>query len=374
MHETTQSLHIRVAVDNARPSVTPLYQNSAFEAGSSFFYTRKNNPNIEEYEEVVRTLECAKHAVAVTTGMAALRVTLDLLRPGETVVMNTDLYGCSFKLIQRTVQHYGMKLVVLDLSTPEALDKIPAETRMVLFETPTNPWLKVIDIRRVADLVKSRNPEALIVVDNTWATPLHQHPLEFGADISLHSATKYFSGHSDVMGGILLTERTDLAEAFRASRFYSGFVLDPHSAWLLRRSLQTMPLRLERHRQSTDAMREFLPTLPQVVKVYYPEVDGKQLRAYGGIVFFDLRPDLIPHYPNLLKSLRLFSTGTGMACVTSMIAQPYSGSHASMTDAEKAAMGLGPGLVRLCFGLEEVADLQADLRRALSEIDPQNKT
>jgi cystathionine gamma-lyase/cystathionine gamma-lyase/homocysteine desulfhydrase len=225
------------------------------------------------------------------------------------------------------------------------------------------------DIARVAATIKTRNPDALLVVDNTWATPMYQHPLELGADVSLHSATKYMSGHSDVMGGILLTDRDDLAEAFRQERFYSGAILDPYAAWLLRRSLQTLGVRLERQSRTAALMRELLKRLPQIREVFYPEIDGIQLRAYGGILFVELRPDLVPRYPELVRSLHCFGSGTGMACVTSMIAQPYTGSHASLTVLEKETMGLGPGLVRLCFGLEEPEDLRMDLEAALSSLD-----
>ncbi|HEX8558591.1 MAG TPA: PLP-dependent aspartate aminotransferase family protein [Pyrinomonadaceae bacterium] len=369
MNSITRSLHTRSEAGGARPSVTPLYQNSAFDAGSTYFYTRKNNPNVEEFEDVVRHLEGARHGVAVATGMAAIRTCLEQLRPGDTMVINGLVYGCSFKLVQRFCERFNVRLEVLDLSSPGGVESIPAGTRLVLFETPTNPFLRTVDIERVASKVKASDPSALVVVDNTWATPLYQHPLSLGADVSLHSATKYMSGHSDVMGGMLLTDRDDLAEAFRQERFYSGAILDPHAAWLLRRSMQTFGVRLERQGRTTAEMREFLAGLPQVQTVYYPEIEGRQLRGYGGILFIELRPDLVPRYPDLVSALRYFGNGTGMACVTSMIAQPYTGSHASMTDAEKDQMGLSRGLVRLCFGLEEPEDLRRDLLEALASID-----
>jgi cystathionine beta-lyase/cystathionine gamma-synthase len=369
MDPITRCLHTRNDKGDARPSVTPIYQNSAFNAGSTYFYTRKNNPNVEEFEEVVRELEQARHGVAMATGMATLRTCLEQLRPGDSMVLNSLVYGCSFKLVQRFCERFNVRLSVLDLSAPGGIEAIPEGTRLVLFETPTNPFLRTIDIARVVDKVKASDPSALVVVDNTWATPIYQHPLALGADVSLHSATKYMSGHSDVMGGVLLTNRDDLADAFRQERFYSGAILDPYAAWLLRRSMQTFGVRLARQATTTVEMREFLAELPQVQNVYYPDVDGHQLRGYGGILFIELRPDLVPRYGELVSALRYFGSGTGMACVTSMIAQPYTGSHASMTDAEKDQMGLSRGLVRLCFGLEEPDDLRHDLREALASID-----
>jgi cystathionine gamma-lyase/cystathionine gamma-lyase/homocysteine desulfhydrase len=244
---------------------------------------------------------------------------------------------------------------------------------MVVFETPTNPFLKTVDIAAVSAAVKRNNADALVVVDNTWATPLYQHPLKLGADISLYSATKYFSGHSDVMGGILLTNRSDLHEELRSGRFYNGAILDPHSAWLLRRSLQTLRIRMQQHYQTAAEIADFLKTCPQVERVYYPEIDGRQLRGYGALIFFQLREELVASYRQFRDSLRLFGTGTGMACVTSMVAQPYTGSHASMTSEEKAEMGLDEGLVRLSLGLEDPEDLKADLASALSAIEEEHE-
>jgi cystathionine gamma-lyase / homocysteine desulfhydrase len=368
MKPTTSALHCRVDATDALPSVTPLYQSSAFEAGSPYFYTRKDNPNIAEFETLIASLEGAAHGIAVSTGMAAISLTLQLLSPGDTLVANKDVYGCSYKLFQRFAAHFGIDLKILDLSTEEGLAQVPPDTRMVIFETPTNPFLKTIDIAGISAMLKKENPDSLVVVDNTWATPLFQHPLELGADISLHSATKYFSGHSDVMGGILLTDRADLHDALRSSRFYNGPVMDPHSAWLLRRSMQTFAIRMKHHYEVAADIKDFLATLPQVERVYYPKIDGRQLTGYGGLIFFDLHKDLVARYSEFARALKLFNTGTGMACVTSMVAQPYSGSHASMTPEEKEEMGLGKGLVRLSIGLEDPEDLKRDLAEALAAI------
>lgn len=369
MKPATNALHLRVDASGAMPAVTPLFQCSAFEAASPYFYTRKNNPNIAEFEGVIAELENAAHAIAVTTGMAALSSVLQLLSPGDTLVVNKHIYGCSYKLAQRVSARLQLRLVTLDLSIPAELERIPKGVRMLVFETPTNPFLNTIDIGAVSEIARARASDPLVVVDNTWATPIYQHPLEHGADISLHSATKYFSGHSDVMGGILLTNRADLHEELRAGRFYHGCILDPHSAWLLRRSMQTFTVRMERHYASAKEVAGFVASLPQVAKVYYPAIDGRQLTGYGALFFFELREELAPGYAQFTKELKLFGTGTGMACVTSMVAQPYTGSHASMTASEKAAMGLDESLVRLSVGMEDPDDLKFDLANALSAIE-----
>ena len=368
-HPTTAALHQRIDNSETHPVVTPLYQASAFTADSPYFYTRKNNPNCEELERVVACLEEAPHAISTTTGMAAIALVASLLGPGDRVVLNRLIYGCSFRFFERLRRARHLELTVLDLSRSDELERIPEDVRMVFFETPTNPFLESISIAAVAERARTRSPSCLVAVDNTWATPLFQRPLEHGADVSLYSATKYFSGHSDVMGGVVVVKSAELADRLREERFYSGAILDPHSAWLLRRSLQTFPLRMREHQRVTDIMAEFLEDLPQIAQVYRPRVDGQQLTGYGGILFCDLREDLAPRYQELTRALRLFDTGTGMACVTSMIAQPYTGSHASMTADEKAAMGLDEGLIRLCFGMEDVEDLKRDLREALESID-----
>lgn len=365
----TTALHQKIDNSITRPVVTPLYQNSAFTADSPYFYTRLNNPNCEELEQVVACFEGASHAITVTTGMAAISLASRLLAPGDHVVLNSLIYGCTYKFFQRLSRSLNLKITVLDLSQPASLQKIPADVRMVFFETPTNPFLKSISISAVAQRAKALNPSSLIVVDNTWATPMFQKPLQHGADISLYSATKYFSGHSDVMGGVVVVDRQDLAEQLRDERFYSGAILDPHSAWLIRRSMQTFALRMQSHQDSTSLLAKWLESLPQITRVYQPHVDGRQLTGYGGILFCDLRQDLVEQYTEFSQALRLFDTGTAMACVTSMVAQPYSGSHASMSADEKAEMGLGKELIRLCFGLENIEDLKRDIQNALEKID-----
>jgi len=369
-HSETRALHARVDGSGALPATTPVYLTSGFAAGSPYFYTRHDNPNCEELERALCALEQSAHATCVTTGMAAIATVLPLLRPGDHVVVSHLTYGCSYRYLCRLEQQVGVRVTTLDLT---AKCQLPSDTALVFLETPTNPFLATVDIRALRDEVEDRCPGARIVVDNTWATPLFQRPLAHGADVSLYSATKYFSGHSDVMGGVICTNDAELDRAFREQRFYAGAILDPHSAWLLRRSLHTLPLRMCRHAEVTSRMRSFLQAQPQIARVFSPEVDGEQLVDYGGILFVELREDLCDRYEELAAALELFGTGTAMACVTSMIAQPYTGSHASLTDEEKQAMGIDRGLVRLCFGLEPPDDLVQDLSRALARIDRRNR-
>lgn len=369
MLPTTKLLHQKINIENANASVTPVFQCSAFSSDSPYFYSRKDNPNVAELEQVLATLEECEYAIAVASGMSAIFMVLDLLPQGGHVVINKYIYGCTYKLFQRFCEKRGHTLSVIDLSDKSAVNSVSVKADLVFFETPTNPFLKTVDIAYISSQFKSRNPGTLVVVDNTWATPLYQKPLQFGADVSLYSCTKYFSGHSDVMGGAILLNSTALFDDLVANRFYSGVIMTPFAAWLLRRSMQTLAVRMQQHNNTTQKMLGYLSDFPQIKKIYYPDIDGEQLKNYAGIIFIELREDLVAHYPFLIRRLQLFGTGTGMACVTSMIAQPYTGSHASMSAAEKETMNLGENLIRLCFGMEDPVDLLEDLKAAFKECE-----
>ena len=366
MKNITKSLHTRVDVSNAYPAATPIYQNSAFEAQSDFFYSRKNNPNVQELENAVRYLEGAKFGIATTTGMSAINLVLSLLKPNQTIVINKLIYGCTFKYLEWFAENYNCNLMIEDLSADISNIKYTAD--LVFFETPTNPFLKTVDINFVCNHYKKLNSNCIVVVDNTWASPLYQSPCNLGADVSLHSATKYISGHSDVMGGVILTNDLKIDELIRTRRFYTGANLDPHSAWLLRRSLHTLDIRLKKQGKTTKKIVSFLETRNEIDKVYYPNVDGVQMVDYATLLFFDFKDYLVTKYPLFSQKLQLFSTGTGMACVTSMVAQPFTGSHASMNSIEKENMGLSLSTIRLSFGLEDSDDLIQDIKNALNAL------
>jgi cystathionine gamma-lyase / homocysteine desulfhydrase len=369
MDKVTQILHCRVDTDGSMPAVTPIFQNSAFRAGSQYFYSRKDNPNVKELEELFKILENSRYGLVSTTGMSSIFLILHLLPPNSSLVINQDMYGCSYKLCQKYAALFNINLHITDLSVKKNIDMLSGKFDMIFFETPTNPFLKTIDIAYVSNKVKSLNKQCLVVIDNTWATPLYQHPLQLGADIAMYSATKYFSGHSDVMGGVITTDNESIDKQLRDLRFYSGSIIEPQSAWLLRRSMQTFSLRMTEHSLTTVKIVDFLNTCPQIDKVYYPKIDAAQLTNYGTLIFYELKQNLQDKYQAFSKALTLFDTGTGMACVTSTVAQPYSGSHASLTELEKKEMGIGKGLVRMSFGLESPDDLIADIRQAFQVIE-----
>jgi cystathionine gamma-lyase/cystathionine gamma-lyase/homocysteine desulfhydrase len=242
-------------------------------------------------------------------------------------------------------------------------------TRMLLFETPTNPLLKTISIKEVSKLKDECCPNALVVVDNTWATSYFQKPLELGADLSVVSGTKFYGGHSDCMAGFISTNRQELAEKMFSLRFFQGCILDPHSAWLMRRSMQTFTLRMKEHQTKVQVMARFLREMDEISEVFLPEVDGNQMTGYGCILFFELKPKYVNSVIKFMDSLTLFDRGTSMACVVSAVAQPFSGSHLSMKPEDKKRVGIRETLVRLCFGMEDEQDLKNDLLQAFRQLN-----
>ncbi len=361
----TQILHTRISTEGALPNVTPVFQNSAFLTGSPFFYARKNNPNCEELETVFRGLEGCQYATVTNSGMAAISLALRQLKPHDHVILNELVYGCTYRYFVDFCTHYKISLDIVDLTKPSWKEKLNSRTRMVFFETPTNPLLKTLNIAEISAATKAINPRALVCVDNTWATAFFQKPLNLGADIAIASATKFYAGHSDCMAGVITTNEKSLGEELARQRFYMGCHLDPHSAWLIRRSMQTFVLRMREHERVLKQMTVFLQDQAEIEKVYLPEVNKNQLTGYGCILFIELRPEFESKIESFMKSLQLFDRGTSMAAVVSSVAHPFSGSHASMTAEEKLRVGIKNTLLRLCFGFESEEDLKADLRQAL---------
>lgn len=360
-------LHERVSYEKSYPSVTPIFQTSGFNADSNDFYARKSTPNSTELENILKKMEGSEYALSVSTGMSAIFLCLNLLHQGNRVLICSKIYGCSYKLFKIYCQQHAIELDILDITNKEEYEKIKNKIYdMCFFETPTNPFLDTVDIYEISIMCKARNSNCIIIVDNTWATPIYQKPLNFGADIVVYSGTKYFSGHSDVMCGFITTNNNMLFEKILEWRFYCGLILTPFHAWLVRRSLQTFQIRMEQQKKTTIEIKNKLKDLKFIRRIYYPNIDGKQLTNYGGIIFIEVEDDIVKKYEKILKKLRLFGNGTGMACVTSMIAQPYTGSHASLSVEEKLKMGISPNLLRLCFGLEEPDALYNDLLQAFT--------
>ncbi|KHD11835.1 hypothetical protein PN36_15015 [Candidatus Thiomargarita nelsonii] len=370
MKDSTLLVREKIDYSEARPIATPIFQASAFRSGDPNFYTRNTNPNFEDLENLLAKLDNTNYCVTLSSGMAAISSVVHLLKPGDELISGSLIYGCTYRFLSDFCQQMNIKLKFVDLSDLEkAKSTITEKTTMVFFETPTNPFLRIIDIKAISTILKSRNSNAWVVVDNTWATPINQKPLNFGADISLYSGSKFFSGHSDVIIGAVTVKNKLLYDKIKKYRFYHGAVPDAFSAWLTRRSMQTLEIRLKRHEESIRDIINYLEKQPLVSKIYFPEIDGVQLKAYGCLLFFRLKTQDYSHVEKFMNTLKLFDQGTSMASVASAVANPFNGSHLSMSEAERNDIGLDEFVIRLSIGLEEVDDLVADLDFAFSTIN-----
>jgi cystathionine gamma-synthase len=338
---------------------------------AGYIYNRNTNPTVRAFEEKLRQLEGAAAATSFATGMAAISNTLfALLAPGDRVVSIKDSYGGTSKLFLEFLPRWGVECALCETTDHDALEAAVGQgCRLLYLETPTNPTLKVVDIARLAGVAKSAG--ALVVVDNTFATPLNQRPLELGADLVVHSATKFLGGHADALGGILCGG-ADLVGRVYHYREITGAALDPHAAYLLLRGLKTLHLRVERQNASALRVARFLETHPAIAAVYYPglashpqhAIAARQMRGFGGVVSFALHGGF-GAVKAMLPRLRYAHRAANLGAVETIAGPPATTSHVELTAAERASLGIPEGLVRYSVGIEDVDDLLADLERAL---------
>jgi cystathionine gamma-lyase len=335
-------------------------------------YARTQNPTREALERNVASLEGADYGFAFGSGLAALDSTLKLLRAGDHVISGDNIYGGSHRLMERIYTRYGLTFSFVDMREIANVERaITPATRMIYCETPTNPMMNLTDLAGVGDLAQAHG--YLYVVDNTFATPYFQRPLEHGADIVLHSTTKYLNGHSDMVGGLLVTGRDDLAERLGFIQNAAGAVPGPMDCWLALRGIKTLPLRMRQHDLSGRRVAEWLTHQRSVTKVYYPglpshpqhELACRQMTGFGGMIALDLGdPERARRF---VEKTRIFALAESLGGVESLIGHPASMTHASVPPAMRKAMGLTDSLVRLSCGVEDTDDLIGDLDRALLE-------
>jgi len=337
-----------------------------------FEYGRTDNPTRRQLEQCLASLEGASHGLAFASGMGATSTLMLLFGPDDHVVYMEDVYGGTFRLFDKVLRRYGLTFTGVDatkLATCEAA--LRPNTRLVWLETPTNPLLRVVDIAAVVELAHARG--ALVCVDNTFATPVLQRPLDFGADIVLHSATKYLGGHSDVVGGAVLTPRDDIAERLRFHQNAVGAVPSPFDCWLLMRGVKTLQLRVERQSTSALAIADHLDTHPAVRRVYYPglrshpghELAARQMHGqFGGVLSIELadRDAAL----RALQRIRIFTLAESLGAVESLAELPALMTHASVPEEERVRIGVSESLIRLSVGVEDVEDLIDDLDQALA--------
>jgi cystathionine gamma-lyase len=336
-----------------------------------FEYSRTGNPTRNALEECLAALEGAKHCLAFSSGLGAETTLMLLLNPGDHVVYMEDVYGGTFRLFDKVLKRFGLEFSAIDASDLDVVERaMTPRTRMLWLESPTNPLLRVVDIDAVSEIAHSHG--ATVCVDNTFATPYLQQPLHLGADVVVHSATKYIGGHSDVVAGALMTNHDDLEKQLRFHQNALGAVPSPFDCWLLLRGVKTLALRVERQSENAMELATALTRNRAVKRVYYPGLDSnpqrgvaaKQMRMFGGMVSFEVADEAAAL--RTLERLRIFALAESLGAVESLAEHPARMTHASIPAVERQRAGVGDGLIRLSVGVEDVADLIADLEQALA--------
>lgn len=380
MSTSTQILH-SLPIDPLTGSISvPIYQTSTFvqEApgvNKGYDYARSGNPTRAVLEQALAELEGGAVGAAFASGLAAIDAVVKLLKSGDEILAVDDIYGGAFRLFTHIYAKFGISVRYVDTTDAvNVLNAIGPDTRLIWLESPTNPTLKISDIEAIAQIAQAHG--LLLCVDNTFASPVLQKPIALGADIVVHSATKYLGGHSDLIAGIVVTKSKELGEQIRFIQNASGAILSPHDSWLVIRGLETLPLRVERHSRSALQVAEWLAAHPAVEQVFYPglashknhTIAARQQRAFGGVVSFSLKEDTQAAADRLVTSTRLFKLAESLGGAKSLLCHPALMTHKSIPVEQRRRAGIADSLVRLSVGLEEVEDLIADLDQALAQV------
>lgn len=385
MSKATELIH-SIPVDPLTGSIAvPIYQTSTFiqdapGINKGYDYARSNNPTRETLEKIVAQLEAGVAASAFASGLAAIDAVVKLLESGDEIVAVDDIYGGAFRLFTQIYAKFGITVKYVD--TTEAvnvLDAITPKTKLIWLETPTNPTLKISDIKAIAAIAKQQN--ILLCVDNTFASPALQQPIKLGADIVVHSATKYLGGHSDLIAGIVVAANEELGDRIKFIQNASGAILSPNDSWLVIRGVETLYLRVQQHSKNAYKIAEFLETHPAVEKVFYPglpshpnhAIAAQQQSGFGGVVSFTLKTDISEAAQKLVCSTRLFKLAESLGGVKSLLCHPATMTHKSIPDERRRAGGVADSLIRLSVGLEDVEDLIADIDQALQRVSEKSK-
>jgi len=367
------------AIDPAYNSVMPpIYQTTTYKQNSpgdhnGFEYSRSGNPTRTALEKSIASIENGTHGVAFSSGIAAIDAVLKLLKSGDEVITTNDLYGGSYRLFTKIFEKFGVKFHFVDMSIPATiLDYINDKTKLVWLETPTNPMMNIIDIVEIASITKKAN--ILLAVDNTFATPCLQRPLELGADIVMHSATKYLGGHSDVIMGALVVNDSQLAEKLFFIQKASGAIPGPMDCFLVLRGIKTLHIRVQRHCENGKQVAQYLKNHSNVGKVYWPgfkdhlnhKIATSQMDDYGGMVSFTIKNGSKETAVAMISKLKMFTLAESLGGVESLAGHPATMTHGSIPKQEREKTGVVDGLIRLSVGIEDIEDLLHDLEQALS--------
>jgi cystathionine beta-lyase len=380
MQATTQLIH-SIPVDPSTGAISvPIYQTSTFvqEApgvNKGYDYARTGNPTRAALEKIVAQLEGGHTGVAFGSGLAAIDAVVKLLQSGDEIIAVDDIYGGAFRLFEQVYKKFGIQVKYVDTSDLKILfDALTPKTKLIWIETPTNPTLKISDIAAIARIARAQN--CLLCVDSTFASPALQKPLSLGADLVIHSATKYLGGHSDLIAGLVVARERELGEKIKFLQNASGAILAPFDSWLTIRGIETLHLRVRQHCASAQSIAEFLEQHPAVEKVYYPglashpghAVAGKQATGYGGIVSFTLKDDTEEAAISFVTSTRLFQLAESLGGIKSLVSHPATMTHKTIPAEKRKKAGVTDSLIRLSTGLEDAADLVDDLRQALDKM------
>jgi len=378
MKETTKILH-SIPVDELTGAIsTPIYQTSTYvqEApgvNKGFDYARSNNPTRKVLEDLIAVLENGKNGYAFASGLSAIDAVVKLLESGDEIVAVGDIYGGAFRLFTHIYQKFGISVKYVDATEASNIaDAITEKTKLIWLESPTNPTLKISDIAEISKIAKANN--VLLCVDNTFASPAAQKPIDLGADIVIHSATKYLAGHSDLIAGLVVTNTTELGEKIKFIQNASGAILAPFDSWLVIRGIETLSLRIKQHSENAQKIAEFLLTLDIVKNVYYPGlpqhknhlIAKQQQKYFGGVVTFDLKIDDKELATQIVSSTKYFKLAESLGGVKSLICLPCEMTHKSIPSEKRYQAGVTDSLIRLSVGLEDVEDLISDIKTAIN--------
>ena len=378
LHFNSKTIHGGQQPDKGyRAVMPPVYLTSTYAQSSpgdhqGYEYSRTHNPTRTALEASLASIENGKHGFCFGSGMAAIDAVVKLLSPGDEVISTNDLYGGSYRIFTKIFQDLGIVFHFVDMQDPaNVAAKINVKTKLIWVETPTNPMMNVVDITAMSRLVEDR--DIYLAVDNTFASPYLQQPLSLGADIVMHSATKYLGGHSDVILGALVVRDATLAERLSFIQNASGAVSGPLDAFLVLRGIKTLHVRMQRHCENGEKIARFLADHPAIDKVYWPgfeshpnhEVAKRQMNGFGGMISFVQQNDSLEKATQTLEKLKLFTLAESLGGVESLVGHPASMTHASIPKAEREKSGVVDGLIRLSVGIEDNDDLIADLKQAL---------
>jgi cysteine-S-conjugate beta-lyase len=380
MSNATQLLH-SIPSDPLTGAISvPIYQTSTFVQDApgqnkGYDYARTGNPTRATLETLIAKLENGSTGVAFGSGLAAIDAVVKLLSTGDEILAVDDIYGGAFRLFTHIYEKFGIRVNYTDTTKIEnVVDAVTPKTKLIWVETPTNPTLKISDIASIADVAKAN--KCLFCVDNTFASPILQKPLDLGADIVVHSATKYLGGHSDLIAGLVITKTKELGDKIKFIQNASGAILAPFDSWLVIRGLETVHLRVKQHCENAQKVAEFLEQQPEVDKVFYPglpshfnhQIAKKQSSGFGGVVSFSLKEDTIEAAKIFVTNTHYFKLAESLGGVKSLLCHPATMTHKSIPDETRKSAGVSDGLIRLSVGIEEAGDLIEDLKHALKKV------